>query len=466
MEDLQPLLPRKIPQSVFPPIAPDLGSLPAMTTPASTALGTIAPPALANITDNPRMVANSSDPLINRTSALEADIYKRENPIKPTTTLGKIGHVAANVGNVLGDIFAPGVMSAIPGTQLGNERIEGLDQSKIADVSKQQTEEAARGQTAAQTGLTNAETQLLPAKTLATLNGKLVTKGFKPATLSPDGELQVEEDPDSQAFKDRVALSNLRDMQAQRAQVLASTETPEFKNRELAQIDARIGLASRSLGLRGAELGLHRDAYNERAFGTDSQGNPLPGSLVLPTGQSVGTGNAENVRPTTDQRNAAGRADVMQLMGQHIAEEMQDPDVAPYLGAGAGRIAELEGKGGVLPEKVARLRNDLVSYGAFQAGLHPVRGIGALEYFDKVMGGLGQNPEQLRGKLLSNADTAALAQGEGSPSIATGGKNSRTISPRTGASGEVSIGTTTKPDGVYEMNGKHYRVQGGKVYAH
>lgn len=438
MAELQPLLPRKIPQSVFAPIAPDIRNAPAMTSPASTALGVIGAPPLQNIIDNPRMVANSSDPLINRTSALEADLYKRENPVAPNTTLGKIGHVAANVGNVLGDIFAPGVMSAIPGTQLGNERIEGLDQSKIADISKQQTEQAQRGQTAANTALTNAETQLLPAKTLAALNGKLITKGFKPATFDENGELQVEEDPESQAYRDRVALSNLRNMQAQREQILAQVGQPgsplyEQKQRQLAQIEQRIGIAQQALGLRGAEVGLQRDAYNERAFGTDGQGNPLPGSLVLPTGQTVGTGNAENVRPTTDQRNSAGRADVMQMMGQHIAEEMNDPDVAPYLGAGAGRIAELEGQGGVLPEKVARLRNDLVSYGAFQAGLHPVKGIGALEYFDKVMGGLGQNPEQLRGKLLSNADTASLAQGEGSPSVATGGKNSSVVTPRTGA---------------------------------
>jgi hypothetical protein len=31
--------------------------------------------------------------------------------------------------------------------------------------------------------------------------------------------------------------------------------------------------------------------------------------------------------------------------------------------------------------------------------------------------------------------------------------------------GGAPIGTTTQPDGVYEKDGKHFRAQGGKVYA-
>jgi hypothetical protein len=35
---------------------------------------------------------------------------------------GKVGHVAARMGNIAGDVFAPGTMSLIPETQLGRER--------------------------------------------------------------------------------------------------------------------------------------------------------------------------------------------------------------------------------------------------------------------------------------------------------------------------------------------------------
>lgn len=287
MADLQPLLPRKIPQSVFPPIAPDLSSVPQMpNSPAGGALGMIASPSLPNVINNPRMVANSSDPLINRASADAADLYKRSNPIAPTTTLGKIGHVAAGIGNVLGNIFAPTEMALIHGTQLNNEIEKNRDRADINTVSELQNQEAQRKQTEAQTGLTNAETQLLPAKTLATLNRGLITKGYKPATFDQDGNLQIEEDPDSQAYRDRVALSNLRNMQAQRAQVLSQAGQPgsplyEQKQHELAQIDQRIAAEQQALGLRGAELGLHRESLS---FNEDKNYNPEPTAQERKTG--------------------------------------------------------------------------------------------------------------------------------------------------------------------------------------
>src|SRR6185437_13813600 len=122
MANLQPLLPRKIPQSVFAPVseAPPVADLSSMT-PGPNPLGTIASaPPLATVGLDPRAAAaqKASDDLVSRAAADTADLNRRSNHVKPTTTLGKIGHVAANIGNVLGDIFAPGTMALIPGTQL------------------------------------------------------------------------------------------------------------------------------------------------------------------------------------------------------------------------------------------------------------------------------------------------------------------------------------------------------------
>lgn len=48
--------------------------------------------------------------------------------------LGKIGHVAAKVGNIAGNIAAPGIMGVIPGTDLNNHlQAEGLQQTTTAD---------------------------------------------------------------------------------------------------------------------------------------------------------------------------------------------------------------------------------------------------------------------------------------------------------------------------------------------
>jgi hypothetical protein len=80
---------------------------------------------------------------------------------------------------------------------------------------------------------------------------------------------------------------------------------------------------------------------------------------------------------------------------------LQDPAIRGQLGPLLGRAKNFEEFIGNLPPELAEFGQDLNSYAAFQAGLHPVRGIGALEYFDKKLGGLGQTPEQLEGKLKS-----------------------------------------------------------------
>lgn len=130
-----------------------------------------------------------------------------------------------------------------------------------------------------------------------------------------------------------------------------------------------------------------------------------PGQQVTPgsvTPTELSTLNA----PTTLQRDAAGRAQTMVDLDQRIRKALQNPEIAKGTGPLIGRLNEAQNRLGTLPHDLAELKNDLVSYGAFQAGLHPVRGIGAIEYFDRVMGGLGQSPEELLGKLDSNLATA------------------------------------------------------------
>jgi hypothetical protein len=53
--------------------------------------------------------------------------------------------------------------------------------------------------------------------------------------------------------------------------------------------------------------------------------------------------------------------------------------------------------------------------------------------------------------------------------MSTGINATRYTAPKGGnqqaQGGGAPIGTTTQPDGVYEKDGKHFRAQGGKVYA-
>ena len=107
------------------------------------------------------------------------------------------------------------------------------------------------------------------------------------------------------------------------------------------------------------------------------------------------------VKPTGTQQDASFRAQVGDQLRQKLYTELQDPAIRGQLGPLLGRAKNFEEFIGNLPPELAEFGQDLNSYAAFQAGLHPVRGIGALEYFDKKLGGLGQTPEQLEGKLKS-----------------------------------------------------------------
>lgn len=61
------------------------------------------------------------------------------------TTLGKIGHVAARVGNIAGNILVPNVMANIPGTDLNNNiRTAGL-KNELAQRTGAEEEQNSRG---------------------------------------------------------------------------------------------------------------------------------------------------------------------------------------------------------------------------------------------------------------------------------------------------------------------------------
>lgn len=126
----------------------------------------------------------------------------------------------------------------------------------------------------------------------------------------------------------------------------------------------------------------------------------------IPEGALTTNQYGASSEPTGTQKDASFRAKIGDGIRDKLLTELQDPAIRSQLGPLLGRAKTYEEFVGMLPANLAEFGQDLNSYAAFQAGLHPVRGIGALEYFDKKIGGLGQTPEQLEGKLKSGAGVA------------------------------------------------------------
>jgi hypothetical protein len=77
--------------------------------------------------------------------------------------LGKLGHVFAMMGNIAGDIVAPGTMANIPGTQMNRQVQEGRLAKRI---NTEQTLEGENEARAATTAKTKEETAEMPGKTI------------------------------------------------------------------------------------------------------------------------------------------------------------------------------------------------------------------------------------------------------------------------------------------------------------
>lgn len=404
---------------------PDALQAPALPAPVmSSSMPNLAIPAPPLVTKAPNAV-DLAQKRVNDLHQQGSGIDQIHNPL--LRGLARAGDITASVFGT----YIPGIRTldaTLPGTTLHHQVLVGQAEHNLANAQENQraadADAQAQAQTAQEQALTD-YTKQRPAIEEAKVNQKITAANNRNAALlaqhgftysvDPDtNEPTIAEDPNSQAYRDRQTLTAMHQATADKDQIQAEIAqnhyvpgTPEYAEaqRKLAQVDERLKVALGNLGLRHNEFTMH-------AFGTVN-GQELPGVLHDEEGIPVGSVFGGNVKPTTTARDAASRAEDLTAIQSRIEQGLKDPEIAQYMGPIGGRLAEAEGKLGTLPAKVAQFQNDLVSYGAFQAGLHPVRGIGALEYFDKVMGGLHQTPEQLRGKLASNAATAGTVQQEG-----------------------------------------------------
>ena len=228
-------------------------------------------------------------------------------------------------------------------------------------------------------------------------------------------------DTEKAAFDDKQAVTELRRANTEKAQAEA-----EYKKAQAEGDPIKLQLAQARLAVSQQNAQNAVNNFNARYRGLLPEGQYIPGLIKDEAGNVIPPVNTATVRPTATSKTAAERADTLETLDQRIRAALSNPELKKGVGPLAGRLKELEGRLGTLPRDLAELKNDLVSYGAFQAGLHPVRGIGAMQYFDQVLGGLGQTPEQLLGKMDSNLATARAVQRTGKANTTGRGETPKT----------------------------------------
>jgi hypothetical protein len=154
--------------------------------------------------------------------------------------------------------------------------------------------------------------------------------------------------------------------------------------------------------------------------------------------------------------------------GHQIFQGMAIQDLAPRVIADIQAHKEVMGNLGAYAQQAlmgtpiadpdaARIIAEIQSLAATQPAMHAFRSTNALQAFEKMIGGLATDPdatiESIHALEMTTRSFTELPK-KGGKSIVGGG----------GGEGNP-VGTTSKPDGVYEMDGKKYRVKGGNVYA-
>ncbi len=175
------------------------------------------------------------------------------------------------------------------------------------------------------------------------------------------------------------------------------------------------------------------------------------GLTPAPTGTVIGQGQMansltemiqKNIYPAIDTAAAAGDTGIFSgRVEDFLATEVGNPD-----------------------SPAARLKGTLDAVPMMLGRMYGYRSAEFAEHMNNFLS-TRMEPDALKAYLSGVEAHAATISGQGGMG---NGAKANGIGNATGQQGgnEPSLGTTTKPDGVYEMNGKHYRVKGGNVYAH
>jgi hypothetical protein len=204
----------------------------------------------------------------------------------------------ARIGDTAERIILPGAEAVTAGTEGNHQRLLHQDQARIGNDLSDQYSQAKTGEEQA---LTNYTLQR-PAIARAGLEQKVQTArekytsdlrkhGINVTGFDEDTGLPTtEDDPDTMAYHKAAAENMIHAANAEKSTILANIAknkyvpgTPEYELEmtKVHQKDKQIAIAMGALGLRSQGLELRRENQQANLYGTDMQGNAIPGAPQL-----------------------------------------------------------------------------------------------------------------------------------------------------------------------------------------
>jgi hypothetical protein len=150
----------------------------------------------------------------------------------------------------------------------------------------------------------------------------------------------------------------------------------------------RLAVAQQNARTAAGKLGLDQARYAGDYFGTDAQGNALPGAPADENGNPIGLKQANISKPTGQQRNRADLAKLVQDSNNTMIGIIQrNPSIFGPI-AGNSHVRDLSEALGLMdPQDRAQFESALGSSAAANGGVHGTRGVGAIQHFEQVLGG-------------------------------------------------------------------------------
>jgi hypothetical protein len=314
---------------------------------------------------------------------------------------------------------------------------EGERNAQIQGIEKQQTEQNLQE---AQTRNQDLQPQLKQAQLALShekqdevenhhneqINQQLHQHGFKQDESGNIVPLAYEEmSPQQQAVTDlKNSQQNLADATEEVRRASIDPNSPAY---QLALKKLQVAQQGHQAAQTRAQAAL-MNAYGGN-YGTDTQGNALPGAMLTPEGQPVGSHFASNVRPTGQERNKADMAaSADNQINDMLSIVQKRPDI---FGPAAGRKTDFTVWIGSQDPDAQRFRAARTIAGDHLAGTFGGRSEAALNALDSAIGHFRDNPAAVTAGLnqLKSANNLFLQRG----TVHTvGGNNSEAGAPKPG----------------------------------
>ena len=368
------------------------------------------------------------------------------------------GRVPLQILDVLGQAVAPRIEAAIPGTEGHHQFLLRQAEGESAAEDESRLRNAQAGEQEALPELHQSQAEVAAARGTATAEHQRAqdehaqrlediarekqagTESTKAAEL--EGKRQATEAREAAVLaqhgfeknekgeivplayekmsEEQQAVHDLRGAQKEQAEATAALRKAQSKNQPAmaALAQKRLESAQQAHSIAVERLGLSEKQYEMRAHGSEG-GVALPGALITDSGQTVGSANAANVRPTGQERNKADLATSAHEQLQDIKKIVaKRPDI---FGPLAGRTTDFTVWLGSQDPDAQAFRAARTIAGDHLAGVFGGRSEAALQALDDAIGHFKDNPEAIQSGLdqLDKANKTFQSKG----TVKTAGSN-------------------------------------------